>query len=128
MTDRALLAESRLSTSTASKIFWAEGLTVPRAREPCPRIADPATRRAALWLVMQVIRLAPTPRPTHALHLGYTAQDDFFGSGRHAAWAWLATQAREWSTPYRTRFWAGFKGPDDRLKGTNDSLEGTECH
>jgi hypothetical protein len=24
-------------------------------------------------------------------------------------------------------FWAGFDGPDDRLKG-NDSLEGTECH
>jgi hypothetical protein len=32
------------------------------------QIADPATRRAALWLVMQVIRLPPTPRPTHALH------------------------------------------------------------
>ena len=92
------------------------------------RIANPATRRAALWLVMQVIRLAPTPRPTHALHLGYTAQDDFFGSRRHAGWAWLAAQAREWPAPYRTHFWAGFEGPDDTLKGTNDSLEGTECH
>jgi hypothetical protein len=74
-------------------------------------IADPATRRAALWLVMQVIRLAPTPRPTLALCLGYTAQDDFFGSSRHAGWTWLATQAREWPTPYRTHFWAGFEGP-----------------
>jgi hypothetical protein len=27
------------------------------------QIADPAMRRAALWLVMQVIRLPPTPRP-----------------------------------------------------------------
>ena len=78
---------------------------------PVPdRRADPATRRAALWLVMQVIRLAPTPRPTHALHLGYTAQDDFFGRRRHSGWAWLATQAREWPTPYRTHFWAGFEG------------------
>jgi hypothetical protein len=74
-------------------------------------IPDPATRRAALWLVMQVIRLAPTPRPTHALRLGYTAQDDFFGSRRHAGWTWLAAQAREWPTPYRTHFWAGFEGP-----------------
>jgi hypothetical protein len=24
---------------------------------------------------MEVIRLLPTPRPTHALHLGHTAQD-----------------------------------------------------
>jgi hypothetical protein len=91
------------------------------------QIADPRTRRAALWLVMQVIRLAPTPRPAHALHLGYTAQDDFFGSRPHSGWAWLATQAREWPAPYRAYFWAGFEGPDDRLKGTNDSLEGTEC-
>jgi TniQ len=75
------------------------------------QIADPATRRAALWLVMQVIRLAPTPRPTHALRLGYTAQDDFFGSRRHAGWTWLAAQAREWPTRYRTHFWAGFEGP-----------------
>jgi TniQ protein len=92
------------------------------------QIADPATRRAALWLVMQVIRLAPTPRPTHAMHLGYTAQDDFFGDRRHAGWAWLATQAQEWPAPYRTHFWAGFQGRDDTLKGTNDSLKGTECH
>jgi hypothetical protein len=55
--------------------------------------------------------LAPTPRPSLALRLGYTAQDDFFGSRRHAGWTWLATQAREWPTPYRTDFWAGFEGP-----------------
>jgi hypothetical protein len=73
-------------------------------------VADPATRRAALWLAMQVIRLAPTPRPTHALRLGYTAQDDFFGGRRHTGWTWLAAQAREWPTPYRTHFWAGFEG------------------
>jgi hypothetical protein len=65
------------------------------------QIADPATRRAALWLVMQVIRLPPTPRPTHALHLGHTAQDDFFGNKPHAGWSWLATQAKAWRRPYR---------------------------
>ncbi len=35
----------------------------------------------------------------------FNAQDDFFGSRRHAGWAWLPNQAREWSVPYRTCFW-----------------------
>jgi TniQ len=51
------------------------------------QIADPAMRRAALWLVMQVIRLPPTPRPRHALRLGYSAQDEFFGNRPHDGWA-----------------------------------------
>jgi hypothetical protein len=90
------------------------------------QIADPATRRAALWLVMQVIRLTPTPRPTHALHLGHTAQDAFFGSRPHAGWSWLATQAKAWPTPYRAHFWEGFSADDDTFKGTSDINEGTE--
>jgi hypothetical protein len=89
------------------------------------QIADPATRRAALWLVMQVIRLPPTPRPTHALHLGHTAQDDFFGNKPHAGWSWLATQAKAWPRPYRVHFWEGFSGDDDSFKGTSDINEGT---
>jgi hypothetical protein len=31
-------------------------------------------------------------------------------------WAWLATQAREWSTPYRTRFWAGCAAGGGRFR------------
>jgi hypothetical protein len=49
------------------------------------RIADPAMRRAALWLVTQVIWLHPTPRPRHALRLGFSAQDEFFGKGHTTA-------------------------------------------
>ncbi len=58
------------------------------------QIPDPSTRRAALWLVMQVIRAPPTPRPAHALHLGLSVQDAFFGDRPHAGWPWLAAQAK----------------------------------
>jgi hypothetical protein len=77
-------------------------------------------------LVMQVIRLLPTPRPTHALHLGHPTQDDFFGNKPHAGWSCLATQARAWPKPYRAHFWEGFSVDDDSFKGTSDINEGTE--
>jgi hypothetical protein len=83
----------------------------PKARKSCshPRSGDssscPTARNAA----------GDSPCANSStdscLTLGYTAQDDFFGSRRHAGWTWLATQAREWPTPYRTYFWAGFEGP-----------------
>jgi hypothetical protein len=92
------------------------------------QIADPAMRRAALWLVMQVIRLPPTPRPRHALRLGYSAQDEFFGDRRHDGWAWLTNQAHAWPAAYRAYYWEGLADPGDSFKGTNDINEGTECH
>jgi hypothetical protein len=90
------------------------------------QIPDPSTRRAALWLVMQVIRATPTPRPAHALYLGISVQDAFFGDRPHAGWPWLAVKAKSWPPPYRNRFWEGFSGPDDSFKGPDDINEGTE--
>ncbi len=75
---------------------------------------------------MQVIRAPPTPRPAHALHLGISVQDAFFGDRPHDGWPWLAAKAKAWSAPYRTRFWEGFQGADDSFKGTDDINEGTE--
>jgi hypothetical protein len=49
------------------------------------QIAVPAMRRSALWLVVQVIRFEPAPRPIPTMHLGFTSQDDLFGSKKQAA-------------------------------------------
>jgi hypothetical protein len=49
-------------------------------------LADPAARRAALWLVLQVIWYVPSGPARLALRLGVTPQDEFFGSRRHAGW------------------------------------------
>ncbi|MDP9083838.1 MAG: hypothetical protein M3N50_08740 [Pseudomonadota bacterium] len=89
-------------------------------------IADPAMRRAALWLVMQVIWLPPTPRPCHALRLGVSAQDEFFGNRPHDGWAWLTNQAQAWPAAYRAYYWDGFERASDNFKGTNDIDEGTK--
>jgi hypothetical protein len=68
------------------------------------RIADPAMRRAALWLVMQVIWLPRTPLPRHALRLGFSAQDALFGNRPHDGWAWLTNQAQAWPAAYRAYY------------------------
>jgi hypothetical protein len=88
-------------------------------------VADPATRRAALWLVLQVIWYIPDPRPRLALRLGDTSQDQFYGSVGHAGWDWLPRQALAWPAPYRKRHWHGFTDASDALKGTVDINEGT---
>jgi hypothetical protein len=79
------------------------------------KIADPATRRAALWLVMEVIRLAPTPRPKHPLRLGHTAQDAFFGSVDHDGQTWLTRRAQSWPAAYRSYYWAGLPPAEGRV-------------
>lgn len=92
------------------------------------QIADPAMRRAALWLVMEAIRYPPSPGPRHALRLGYSAQEAFLGNRPHAGWAWLQTRARAWPSVYRSRYWAGFVAADDSVKGTDDKVKGSQCH
>jgi hypothetical protein len=100
-------------------------------------IPDPAIRRAAIWLAMEVIRLPPTPRPKHDLRLGFTAQDDFFGYVEHEGWEWLAHQAQAWPILYRSHYWEGFTHaedvinlpillPNDTVKGTDDIVKGSE--
>ena len=89
-------------------------------------IADPATRRAALWLVLQVLHSPPTSRPAHPLQLGRSVHDDFLGSFRHDGHDWLADQAQAWPEAYRTRYWPEFTEPSDRFKGTSDTFRGPQ--
>ena len=91
-------------------------------------IADPATRRAALWLVLQVLRSPPMSRPTHPLQLGRSVHDDFLGSIRHDGHYWLADQAKVWPETYRMRYWPEFTEGGDNFKGTSDTFKGPQCH
>ena len=59
-------------------------------------LADPASRRTALWLVLQVIWYIPSGVGRLALRLGDTPQDQFFGSKRHSGWPWLTERASAW--------------------------------
>jgi len=78
-----------------------------------------------------------TPRPKHALRLGYTAQDDFFGSVKHDGWGWLARQAQAWPASYQSHYWARFvmdknitglpiSLSNDTVNDTDDSVKGSE--
>ncbi len=87
-------------------------------------LADPAARRAALWLVLQVIWYVPSGPPRLALRLGVTPQDEFFGSRRHAGWAWLTERALAWPARYRARHWHGFGDVTDALKVQLTHLKG----
>ena len=88
-------------------------------------MADPATRRAALWLVLQVLESPPMSRPTHPLQLGQSAHDDFFGSIRREGHGWLVAQAQAWPDAYRTHYWPEFSAT---FKGTSATFKGPQCH
>jgi hypothetical protein len=87
-------------------------------------LADPAARRAALWLVLQVSWYIPSGPPPLALRLGVTPQDEFFGSRRHAGWAWLTERAAAWLARYRARHWHGFTDVTDTSKVQLTPLKG----
>lgn len=87
-------------------------------------LADPAARRAALWLVLQVIWYIPSGVGRLALRLGDTPQDSFFGSQCHAGWAWLMERASAWPIRYRRRHWHGFVEDADNLKVQVTPLKG----
>ncbi len=86
-------------------------------------LADPAARRAALWLVLQVIWYIPSGERL-ALRLGDTPQDSFFGYPCHAGWAWLTERASAWPTRYRRRHWHGFVEDAHNLKAQVTPLKG----
>jgi hypothetical protein len=69
---------------------------------------------------------SPTPRPRHALRLGFSAQDAFFGKKRHDGWAWLTDRAQAWPAAYRSYYWEGFETAGDSFKGTIDINEGSK--
>jgi len=87
-------------------------------------LADPAARRAALWLVLQVIWYVPAEQPRLALRLGDTPQDCFFGSRPHSGWKWLTQRAGAWPLRYRQRHWHGFVDAADTLMGQVTPLKG----
>jgi hypothetical protein len=89
-------------------------------------IADPAMRRAALWLVREAIQSRACVGPQHSLRLGNSAQNEFLGNRPHAGWAWLESQARAWPSAYRSRYWQRFKTDGDTVNGSNDTVKGTE--
>jgi hypothetical protein len=96
------------------------------------RVADPAMRRAALWLVMQSFGF----RQHHVLvmhcDLLFSAQDEFFGNRPHDGWTWLTNQAQAWPAAYRAHYWEGFETASDSflkvqmtsMKVRNDKFEG----
>jgi hypothetical protein len=87
-------------------------------------LADPAARRAALWLVLQVIWYIPAGPRRLALRLGDTPQDQFFGPPRHSGWPWLTQHASSWPIQYRERHWHGFVEAADTLKVQVTPLKG----
>jgi hypothetical protein len=74
--------------------------------------------------VLQVIWYVPSGPPRLALRLGVTPQDEFFGSRRHAGWAWLTERALTWPDQYRARHWHGFIDVADTLKVQLTPLKG----
>lgn len=116
---------------------WARGYRV-RCDGIAPiqlrHLADPAARRAALRLVLQVIWYIPSGERL-ALRSGDTPQDSFFGYPCHAGGAWLTERARAWPIGYRRRHWHGFVEDADNLKvkvrplkGYVDSTKGYSQH
>ena len=81
---------------------------------------DPATRRTALWLIMQVIRTPVVPGTRGTLRLGRSAHEEFLQSAPHSGRTWLAEQSKQWPSAYRTQFWNGHLPDDDSFKSTND--------
>jgi hypothetical protein len=130
-TARTLDQHAMFMQSLARTLFDNEhhrkAIARPRAdgRLQLRHIAGPASRRAALWLVLEVVWYVPAPRPRIALRLGETPQDQFFGSVPHAGWDWLRRQAQAWPAAYRERHWQGFVDASDTSKGTVDINEGT---
>jgi len=111
--------EMNFHASTLFRHDTAPGRTIRCDGDPpiqLRHLADPAARRAALWLVLQVIWYVPSGAGRLALRLGDTPQDSFFGSVSHSGWAWLTERARSWPIRYRRRHWHGFVDDADNLK------------
>jgi hypothetical protein len=71
-------------------------------------VADPAVRRAAIWLVLQVIACPAPPGRLNAMRLGRSPHVDFLGPWEHDGLSWLAARAQSWPPHYRARCWDQF--------------------
>ena len=87
-------------------------------RHELVHFVDPALRRAAIWLVLQVIYCPAPPIRMNVMRLGTSAHVDFLGPWYHNGLSWLAERAQHWPAEYRTRCWAPFLPTSLINKGT----------
>jgi hypothetical protein len=87
-------------------------------RHELAHFADPAVRRVAIWLVLQVISCPAPPAPMNALRLGTAPHIDFFGPWHHHGLSWLAERAQHWPPQYFARCWEPFLPSSLINKGT----------
>jgi hypothetical protein len=80
--------------------------------------ADPAVRRVAIWLVLQVITCPAPLARLNAVRLGTPPHVDFLGPWHHRGLSWLAERAQHWPQEYRARCWDSFLQSSLIIKGT----------
>ncbi len=86
--------------------------------------ADPAVRRVAIWLVMQVIACPAPPARLNAMRLGRSPHIDFLGPWDHDGLSWLAERAQRWPPAYRARCWEQSLRSSLINEGTVSSIKG----
>jgi hypothetical protein len=86
-------------------------------------VADPAVRRVAIWLVLQVIVCPAPPARLNAMRLGTSPHVDFLGPWNHEGLIWLAERAQSWPPQYRARCWDQFLPSSLINEGTVSSIK-----
>jgi hypothetical protein len=86
-------------------------------------VADPAVRRMAIWLVLQVIAYPAPPARLNAMRLGKSPHADFLGPWDHQGFGWLAERAQSWPSHYLARCWGQFLPSSLINEGTVSSIK-----
>lgn len=86
-------------------------------------MTDPAVRRLAIWLTLQVIACPAPPARLSLMRLGRSPQVDFLGPWEHEGSAWLADRAKSWPADYRALCWPQFLPPSAINEGTVPSIK-----
>jgi hypothetical protein len=84
---------------------------------------DPAIRRLAIWLTLQVIACPAPPARLSVMRIGRSPQTDYLGPWQHEGFAWLADRAQNWPADYRARCWPQFLPPSAINEGTVPSIK-----
>ena len=71
-------------------------------------LIDPAVRRAAIWLTLQVIACPAAPAQLNVLRLRRSPHVDFLGPWQHEGIAWLTDRSKAWLAEYYVRCWKPF--------------------
>jgi hypothetical protein len=86
-------------------------------------VTDPAVRRLAIWLTLQVIACPAPPARLSVMRLGRSPQIDFLGPWQHEGLAWLADRAENWPADCRARCWPQFRPLSAINEGTVPSIK-----